>query len=129
MDEKHLKPALEALKDYQKRYRLKTATAPYALTEEGWRDYIPFRESPGCYLFFDEAGRLLYVGKAKNLGNRVGHYFTSSPFAPRTDHVWSATPRHALVVKVDEPWEAPSLEEFLINKLHPSDNTRSRNWD
>ena len=31
--------------------------------------------SPGIYQFFDESGKLLYVGKAKVLKNRVKSYF------------------------------------------------------
>ncbi len=35
-----------------------------------------FPASPGCYLMKDARGRVIYVGKAKNLRNRAGHYFT-----------------------------------------------------
>src|SRR5947209_7980071 len=35
-----------------------------------------FPAAPGVYLMKDAQGRLLYVGKAKNLRNRAGHYFT-----------------------------------------------------
>src|SRR5882672_9846717 len=35
-----------------------------------------FPQGPGVYLMKDEQGRVLYVGKAKNLRNRAGHYFT-----------------------------------------------------
>ncbi len=35
-----------------------------------------FPASPGVYLMKDLQGRVLYVGKAKNLRNRAGHYFT-----------------------------------------------------
>jgi len=37
-----------------------------------------FPASPGVYLMKDEQGRVLYVGKAKNLRNRAGHYFTKA---------------------------------------------------
>src|SRR5947209_19459277 len=33
---------------------------------------------PGVYLMKDEQGRMLYVGKAKNLRNRAGHYFSKA---------------------------------------------------
>src|SRR5438093_1847825 len=37
-----------------------------------------FPASPGVYLIKDALGRVLYVGKAKNLRNRAGHYFTKA---------------------------------------------------
>jgi excinuclease ABC subunit C len=37
-----------------------------------------FPITPGVYLMKDAQGRLLYVGKAKNLRNRAGHYFTKA---------------------------------------------------
>jgi excinuclease ABC subunit C len=44
-----------------------------------------FPAAPGVYLMKDSQGRVLYVGKAKNLRNRAGHYFTPAAAAdPRT---------------------------------------------
>src|SRR6516165_5407214 len=37
-----------------------------------------FPATPGVYLMKDDQGRVLYVGKAKNLRNRAGHYFTKA---------------------------------------------------
>jgi excinuclease ABC subunit C len=37
-----------------------------------------FPTGPGVYLMKDEQGRVVYVGKAKNLRNRAGHYFTKA---------------------------------------------------
>src|SRR5262249_10827205 len=37
-----------------------------------------FPITPGVYLMKDAQGRVLYVGKAKNLRNRAGHYFTQA---------------------------------------------------
>src|SRR5205807_9232435 len=37
-----------------------------------------FPAAPGVYLMKDDQGRVLYVGKAKNLRNRAAHYFTQA---------------------------------------------------
>jgi excinuclease ABC subunit C len=44
-----------------------------------------FPPTPGVYIMKDAQGRVLYVGKAKNLRNRAGHYFTQAAAEdPRT---------------------------------------------
>src|SRR6266481_4862212 len=44
-----------------------------------------FPTTPGVYLMKDDQGRVLYVGKAKNLRNRAAHYFTKAAAEdPRT---------------------------------------------
>ncbi len=40
-----------------------------------WSHELP--EQPGIYIFFDETGTILYIGKAKNIKNRVLSYFRS----------------------------------------------------
>ncbi len=39
---------------------------------------------PGVYQMYDAEGRLLYVGKARNLRNRVGSYFRASGLTEKT---------------------------------------------
>ena len=38
-------------------------------------DLTHLPHAPGCYLFSDEAGTIIYVGKAKDLKKRVTSYF------------------------------------------------------
>ena len=40
-------------------------------------------DSPGCYLMKDDAGRIIYVGKAVNLKNRVRSYFRDTAHTPK----------------------------------------------
>ena len=39
---------------------------------------------PGVYRMFDSEARLLYVGKAKNLKNRLASYFRKTGLTPKT---------------------------------------------
>ena len=44
-----------------------------------------FPAGPGVYLLKDCQARVIYIGKAKNLRNRAGHYFSKAAFDdPRT---------------------------------------------
>jgi hypothetical protein len=74
----------------------------------------------GCYLIFSADGDLLYVGKASNtksLGSRLVRFRYN-------EHGWLPKPEWVVMVEVPEPFEAPSLEEFLISKLQPRFNDR-----
>ena len=40
--------------------------------------------APGVYQFLNEKGKIIYVGKAKNLNNRVKSYFQNNIISPKT---------------------------------------------
>ncbi len=79
--------------------------------------------NPGCYFFYDNAGRVLYVGKAKNLKKRVSSYFvkkdkdskTQVLVSKITDIRWEIT---------DSEMEALILESQLIKKFLPPYNIK-----
>lgn len=81
-------------------------------------------ENPGCYLMLNEAGKVIYVGKAIVLRNRVRSYFhASAQHSPKT---------LALVQEIqDISWwvtqtelEALMLENELIKRYQPHYNVR-----
>ncbi|GHS87651.1 UvrABC system protein C [Campylobacterota bacterium] len=84
--------------------------------------------APGVYQFFDADGRLLYVGKAKILRNRVKSYFTFTPaIAPdprlslRISKMISET-RSLEYILVESESDALVLENSLIKQLKPKYN-------
>jgi excinuclease ABC subunit C len=74
---------------------------------------------PGCYLYRDSRGKVIYVGKAKNLRNRVRQYFHMDRVADikTTDLVARITDVELIVT--DNEIEALALECNLIKKYKP----------
>ncbi len=81
---------------------------------------------PGVYLFKDDKGRVVYVGKAANLRNRVRSYFSASPTrSPKLAHLARTTADFEFIVTESE-MEALVLECSLIKRYHPRYNVRFR---
>jgi excinuclease ABC subunit C len=81
-------------------------------------------EAPGCYQFLDGAGRVVYVGKAKSLRQRLANYFgVWSSIAPRTRAMLEAA-RSVEWIVVDTEVEALHLEYTLIQRHKPRYNVR-----
>lgn len=80
---------------------------------------LPF--SPGVYNFLDENGTVIYVGKAKNLRNRVSSYFREKNQKGKTailvKHI-----RDLLFICVDTETDALLLENKLIKQYQPRYN-------
>ena len=76
--------------------------------------------SPGCYLMKDDTGLIIYVGKAKNLRNRLKSYFTGDKYG-KTKALVSNINTFEYIVTVTET-EALLLENNLIKKYTPKYN-------
>ncbi len=76
---------------------------------------------PGVYQMYDEAGKLLYVGKAKNLRNRVGSYFRASGLTDKTMALVSRIHDIQVTVTSTEV-DALLLEHNLIKSHQPPYN-------
>jgi len=76
---------------------------------------------PGVYQFFNDKGKVIYVGKARNLKNRVRSYFHSSVTAPKTVALVSKINDLQLII-TDNEIEALVLENNLIKELKPRYN-------
>ncbi|MFD0854171.1 GIY-YIG nuclease family protein, partial [Actinomadura adrarensis] len=83
-------------------------------------------ESPGVYRFLDEHGRVVYVGKAKNLRSRLNSYFADfAGLHPRTQTMLQTAARVDWTV-VGTEVEALQLEYSWIKEFDPRFNVRYR---
>ena len=77
--------------------------------------------SPGVYRMLSDKGEVLYVGKARNLKNRVSNYAQPGRLDPRLHRMVATTARMEVVTTTTEA-EALLLEANLIKKLKPRFN-------
>ena len=76
--------------------------------------------SPGSYQYYDETGKIIYVGKAKDLNKRVHSYFNRPQFG-KTARLVSEI-RDLTYTITDTETEAFLLEINLIKKYDPKYN-------
>ena len=89
------------------------------------REYIKAKllnlpNEPGSYQMKDKSGEIIYVGKAKNLHNRVNQYFTGAHDFKTTKMVSNIEDFDFIVTKTEK--EALVLEINLIKKYRPKYN-------
>ena len=81
-------------------------------------------DGPGSYQFVDRDGRILYVGKAKSLRQRLNSYFQDpGGLPPRTAQMVQQAD-HVEWMVVDSESEALLLEHNLIKQFQPRFNVR-----
>lgn len=79
-------------------------------------------DDPGCYLMKNKAGEIIYVGKAKNLKNRVRSYFRGAHDLKTTKLVSEINHFETIITNSDK--EALILEINLIQEYKPQYNIR-----
>jgi excinuclease ABC subunit C len=81
---------------------------------------------PGVYLFRDDRGQVLYIGKAKSLRSRVRSYFQASPDSRSTIQRLPERVADLEVIVTDTEVEALHLEQNLVKRHRPPFNVRLR---
>lgn len=80
-------------------------------------------KKPGVYLFLNKEEKIIYVGKAKNLFNRVGSYFTKKHDSRKQELLVKNITDIKYVV-VENEYEALLLENNFIKKHQPKFNIK-----
>ncbi len=101
---------------------LKTPTLPPNL-DESILAALP--ESPGAYIFYDREKKPIYVGKSVNVRSRVLSHFSGTPPSAK-DNALAQEVCDVEVVNTSGELGALLVESYLIKKLHPFYNSRSR---
>lgn len=76
---------------------------------------------PGCYIMKNKGGTIIYIGKAKNLHNRVSSYFRDSEHLTKVAKMVSNVYDYDFIVTGSE-YEALVLENSLIKQHKPKYN-------
>lgn len=90
------------------------------------KDYLAIRDTipkePGVYRFLDASSTILYVGKAKNLRNRLNSYFGSPKHQAYKTKTMVRHANHIEFTIVETEQDALLLESTLIKKFQPRYN-------
>ena len=88
-----------------------------ALTEK--ISFLP--DTPGVYTYYDSTGKIIYIGKAKNLKRRVSSYFNRTHDVQRTNNLVRDIADMSYVVVPTEQ-DALNLENSMIKEYKPKYN-------
>jgi excinuclease UvrABC nuclease subunit len=82
----------------------------------------------GCYVIYAADGKHRYIGMSQsNILKRLNTHMSKSV---RECDFWTSAPAHSVdVIPVGEPWEAASLEAYLIEKLSPPEDGLKQRQD
>ena len=85
---------------------------------------LPYK--PGVYQYLDKSGVIIYVGKAKNLRQRVGSYFKRDRYESGKTALLVRNIRDVEHIVVENEYEALLLENSMIKEHQPKFNIQLR---
>jgi excinuclease ABC subunit C len=92
------------------------------MTKEAFSEILPsLPQTPGIYQYFDAAGKVSYVGQAKNLKKRISSYFYKEADRYKTKRLVEEI-REIRFTVVDSEQDAFLLENSLIKQYQPRYN-------
>ena len=96
----------------------------YIKTKEVFSKEKDLTKLTGVYKLYDEENKLLYIGKAKNLSNRLKSYFLTSKDRKKNELIERIKYLEIFLTKTES--DALLLEQNLIRKLKPPFNVQFR---
>jgi len=99
-----------------------TSGVQFEYARDGGNTPAGLPKAPGVYIFKDGSGRVIYVGKAKHIRNRVQSYFKPSEGMPRKTALMMKNARSLEWILTESENEAFILESTLIKKSLPRYN-------
>ena len=97
-----------------------------SVMDPAWLNAIP--HLPGCYLMRDARDTIIYVGKAKDLRNRVGSYYSQGLGETKKPGLLESIARIETII-VGSELEALLLESQLIRRYMPRYNVQGRRYE
>ena len=84
------------------------------MTDELKNKIASLPDSPGCYLYYDKQGTVIYVGKAKRLKRRVSSYFNRVHDSAKTNALVRniADMKYVVVGSEDDAFHLLSKDEL-----------------
>ncbi|MEW4561008.1 excinuclease ABC subunit UvrC [Bremerella sp. JC770] len=96
---------------------------PFTLTADKVRK---FPTTSGVYIFKDDKGRVIYVGKAKNLRSRAGSYFLAEAAVDQRTGYWVNEIADADFLETESEVDALLAESRLIKDVQPKYNKEQK---
>ena len=97
-----------------------------AFFERASRRVRKFPQTPGVYLMKDRAGRVIYVGKAKNLRSRAGSYFLKGAGEQLRTATWIHEIADVDYLDAESEVDALLMESRLIKDVQPKYNKEQK---
>ncbi|MFP6612832.1 MAG: excinuclease ABC subunit UvrC [Pirellulales bacterium] len=85
-----------------------------------------FPQAPGVYLMKDRQGRVIYVGKAKNLRSRASSYFLKAAAEEKRTAIWVREIADVDFLEAESEVDALLMESRLIKDIQPKYNQEQK---
>lgn len=98
--------------------------------EHKWPNPYPHEEKSCVYLILDDEYKIIYIGQSEKVQYRFSSYFTYDKDKKncKIKGNWKGDPHYIYLIPIENEtkFERFSLEQYLIDKVKPIDNTKGK---